>query len=108
MVFVYEHRCGLELIYIGKGTKRRAFDLSHRTKHWRSVVDWRRVTVNLLQSFDSELAARGYECELITALQPPANRYQSRYYAQALARHPLDATPPSRLARALAHAKPQA
>lgn len=65
--YVYAHRKATtgEIFYIDKGTGRRAWSASDRTKYWRSTVKKHGLKVEIIQDGLQEWAAFEMECDLI-------------------------------------------
>jgi hypothetical protein len=69
--YVYLHRRLSDSLpfYLGKGTGDRAWRKSHRSFHWKNIVNKHGYTIEILQEFDDEQEALQYEIDGIAALK---------------------------------------
>jgi hypothetical protein len=59
-----------EIFYVGKGTKRRAFDIKGRTTHWDRIAKKYGFFVNIVAYFNDEQEALDAEAEQIAFYKP--------------------------------------
>lgn len=64
--YVYTHELHGEIIYVGKGQKRRVKEFSKRSKRWRDIVknNVNLVKAEIVKYFETEQEAYSYESEL--------------------------------------------
>lgn len=64
--YVYTHELHGEIIYVGKGQKRRVKEFSKRSKRWRNIVknNVNLVKAEIVKYFETEEEAYSYEAEL--------------------------------------------
>ena len=71
--YVYSHKVGSKLIYIGMGNHLRPFNLSARSPKWKSLAKGKPVNVSILHTFTKREDAAKKEADLIAELQPAGN-----------------------------------
>jgi len=71
--YVYGHYDGDNLIYIGKGTKKRAYSFKDRNEIWNNFFAELHPEVRILKEDLSEEMALNLEKQLIEKHSPPAN-----------------------------------
>ncbi|HHK5532819.1 TPA: NUMOD3 domain-containing DNA-binding protein [Bacillus mobilis] len=64
--YVYKHELNGEIIYVGKGQKRRVKEFSKRSKRWKNIVknNVNLVKAEIVKYFEKEEEAYSYEAEL--------------------------------------------
>ncbi|GAB6612888.1 MULTISPECIES: NUMOD3 domain-containing DNA-binding protein [Bacillus] len=64
--YVYTHELHGEIIYVGKGQKRRAKEFSNRNKRWRNIVknNVNLVKAEIVKYFETEQEAYSFEAKL--------------------------------------------
>lgn len=72
--YVYAHLIGLEVFYIGKGRKKRCYDLIGRSPYYRTERRDAPVDVRIIGRFDDESKALDLERMLIALYLPRGNR----------------------------------
>jgi len=73
MFYVYAHKIENKIMYVGKGTGNRAYDVNSRSDLWKKVFKNIIPVIEIIETFNSESESLKLEDKIIIKHKPPCN-----------------------------------